>query len=61
MWVVYNQTNYGSGVYFDSLYRHEGQAKARVKELEKSPDYDKDEDSWNYEFVPTFKGEPWCE
>lgn len=56
MYVVYDQTNYGSGIYFDRLYQSEKQARARVKQLEKSPDYDKDEDSWNYEFVPTFEG-----
>lgn len=49
VWVVYNQTNYGRGVYFAGAYRSKERA---FKRLAWCKEHLSGEDDWNIALVP---------
>lgn len=49
MWLVYNLTNYGDGIYFGGLYRSRQRAEERLAYCEKK--YNSDCDSWSIAWV----------
>lgn len=51
MWLVYDLTNYGTGIYFGGLYRTKKEAEARLKYIEKNSELDEDGDSWRIHYI----------
>lgn len=52
MWVVFNLTTYGDGIYFGGIYRSREKAEARLQYIEEHAEIT-DEDSWCMTYVPT--------
>lgn len=53
MWLVFNLTNYGWGIYFGGYYRTKKEAQARLKYIKEHGDWDEMCDSWRIYYVPS--------